>query len=271
VDLNTKSYVGGASTIVSGVGNRITGSENSFIGSGFYNEINPTNANYNSQNFIGTGVQNLIDGIYPYYGTILNGRGNNILGNDRHSTIINGRNNYLKWGRYNIILGGGSSTASNRNEIIGGFTSYNTARNSILSQGTTNKILGDNTTPSTNSSIINGSSNTITGSTFSTIIGGQNNYISGLTNVHIIGSNITAVESDTTYVESLGVDSMLTGTTNELVGILSNGKLVKNPELTIADDDSDAALSGVTKGQFYQTSGNGASPLNVAGIVMVKQ
>ena len=38
------------------------------------------------------------------------------------------------------------------------------------------------------------------------------------------------------------------------------------------DDDADAFnTGGLTTGQTYQTNGNGAAPLNVAGIVMVKQ
>jgi len=37
------------------------------------------------------------------------------------------------------------------------------------------------------------------------------------------------------------------------------------------DDDSAAGTGGLTTGQQYQTTGSGASPLNVAGIVMVKQ
>ena len=35
-------------------------------------------------------------------------------------------------------------------------------------------------------------------------------------------------------------------------------------------DDAAAALAGLTTGDFYQTSGSGAAPLNVAGIVMIK-
>ena len=32
-----------------------------------------------------------------------------------------------------------------------------------------------------------------------------------------------------------------------------------------------AGVAGLTTGQLYQTAGGGAAPLNVAGIVMVKQ
>jgi hypothetical protein len=37
------------------------------------------------------------------------------------------------------------------------------------------------------------------------------------------------------------------------------------------DDDAAAGLAGYTTGYIYQTTGAGAAPLNIAGIVMVKQ
>ena len=44
-------------------------------------------------------------------------------------------------------------------------------------------------------------------------------------------------------------------------------------ELTLPkySDDADAGANGLSSGEVYQTSGAGASPLNVAGIVMIKQ
>jgi len=42
-------------------------------------------------------------------------------------------------------------------------------------------------------------------------------------------------------------------------------------ELPAYANDIDAAAGGVVAGQPYQTDGSGAAPLNVAGIVMVKQ
>jgi hypothetical protein len=35
--------------------------------------------------------------------------------------------------------------------------------------------------------------------------------------------------------------------------------------------DDDTAASGLTSGTFYQTTGGGAAPLDVPGIVMIKQ
>jgi len=62
------------------------------------------------------------------------------------------------------------------------------------------------------------------------------------------GQNITGSTSDMVYIPNLNI-----------VNIIS------------ANDDSDAALSGLTTGDVYQTSGLGGSPLNVAGILMIKQ
>lgn len=36
-------------------------------------------------------------------------------------------------------------------------------------------------------------------------------------------------------------------------------------------DDVSAGVAGLTAGKIYQTDGTGAAPLNIAGIVMVKQ
>ena len=44
-----------------------------------------------------------------------------------------------------------------------------------------------------------------------------------------------------------------------------------NLSLTPYADDAAAGAAGLTTGQLFQTSGAGAAPLNVAGIVMVKQ
>jgi hypothetical protein len=36
-------------------------------------------------------------------------------------------------------------------------------------------------------------------------------------------------------------------------------------------DDAAAGVAGLVLGDLYQTDGSGAAPLNVAGIVMIKQ
>jgi len=52
--------------------------------------------------------------------------------------------------------------------------------------------------------------------------------------------------------------------------ITLNAAHISSP-LAAYDDDADAGSNGVIAGELYQTTGSGASPLNVAGIVMIKQ
>jgi len=52
--------------------------------------------------------------------------------------------------------------------------------------------------------------------------------------------------------------------------ITLNAAHISSP-LAAYDDDTDAGSNGVIAGELYQTTGSGASPLNVAGIVMIKQ
>lgn len=58
---------------------------------------------------------------------------------------------------------------------------------------------------------------------------------------------------------------------NEFVYKRSGGVLLLNQTLPSYADDSDAGTNGLVSGDTYQTNGTGASPLNVAGIVMIKQ
>jgi hypothetical protein len=291
IKFSTNSNIGG------GYNNRIGGGKNNFIGGGGYAFGTPigntignstgsvivgggtyfafngldlysigTNIIYNTNNsFIGGGISNTISGLTSQTGfqTIVGGRSNKIYGNSTNwgAFIGGGEENVIRRsdnvgilsGWYNKILGSSNSISSNHSSIVGG----------------NGNLIND----SRSSTIGGGSGNTIkTNSHYSSILGGDGNTISGLTNTHIIGSNITASTSNTTYVNDLNINDIVTGTTNELVGILSNGTLIKNPILTVADDDSDAALSGVTTGQFYQLSGNGAPPFSgLTGVVMVKQ
>lgn len=52
--------------------------------------------------------------------------------------------------------------------------------------------------------------------------------------------------------------------------IQGNG-IMKTTGLPAYDDDADAGSGGLTAGDMYQTTGSGAAPLNVAGILMIKQ
>lgn len=63
---------------------------------------------------------------------------------------------------------------------------------------------------------------------------------------------------------------------NGLADLFRVQNTVVNPSPLFADlppydDDAAAGAAGLTAGEFYQTTGAGAAPLNVPGIVMVKQ
>ena len=63
----------------------------------------------------------------------------------------------------------------------------------------------------------------------------------------------------------------LGGTLAKDTAIALGGNLLKLSELPLHDDDIAAGAAGLTEGDLYQTTGAGAAPLNVAGILMVKQ
>tara|TARA_R110000803_G_scaffold175219_1_gene237755 strand:+ start:509 stop:775 length:267 start_codon:yes stop_codon:yes gene_type:complete len=71
---------------------------------------------------------------------------------------------------------------------------------------------------------------------------------------------------------------LLVGTDAEDSNITKNYKvqdiisfLSKNLDLLAFNDDTAAGVGGIPSGGLYKTSGAAVSPLNVAGIVMVKQ
>lgn len=65
---------------------------------------------------------------------------------------------------------------------------------------------------------------------------------------------------------SIGFDN---ATTSHDLKVDVNGYFLKN--LDSYQDDTAAGIGGVPQGYLYQTDGTGAAPLDVAGIVMIKQ
>ena len=59
------------------------------------------------------------------------------------------------------------------------------------------------------------------------------------------------------------------GDVNPMIDILNTNAFLKT--IPAYDDDADAGTNGLVAGDVYQTTGSGASPLDVAGIVMIKQ
>ena len=77
---------------------------------------------------------------------------------------------------------------------------------------------------------------------------------------------------------SISTNDKLVGTDAEDSNITKNYQIgafmafiTGNLNLDAFADDAAAGVGGIVSGKLYKTSGTGASPLNVAGIVMVKQ
>lgn len=162
---------------------------------------------------------------------------------------------------YETTASGSYSHAEGGDTISSGLAShaggYGSASGKVIASGHTSFIHMRNTSSNNlgsygdYSAIIGGLNNNInTGSTNSAIIGGSGNTInSDVVNSTILGgSNITATTSNTVFFEKLHMTNV-----------------------PAYDDDADAGSSGLTTGDVYQTTGAGASPLNVAGILMIKQ
>lgn len=77
---------------------------------------------------------------------------------------------------------------------------------------------------------------------------------------------------------SISVDDLLVGTDADDSNLTKNYQIntlisfiAANLNLQAFDDDAAAGVGEIASGALYKTTGNGAAPLNVAGIVMVKQ
>ena len=89
-----------------------------------------------------------------------------------------------------------------------------------------------------------------TGATSSVIIGGQIGRVNdNIQRSVVLGGNANvATKNDTVYLSKLNMS-----------------------DIPAYDDDADAGANSLTVGDVYQTTGSGAAPLNVAGILMIKQ
>jgi hypothetical protein len=101
------------------------------------------------------------------------------------------------------------------------------------------------------SAILGGTDHNIgTGATSSVIIGGQIGRVNDNVQRSVVlgGSTNVATKNDTVYLSKLNMS-----------------------DVPAYDDDGDAGANSLTVGDIYQTTGSGAAPLNVAGILMIKQ
>lgn len=98
--------------------------------------------------------------------------------------------------------------------------------------------------------IVNDTTERITLDTLSNYIGSGDTYVTGLTYT-LSASTLTVKRND-------GVN----------LSVILTSRLDNIPSYS---DDTDAGLSGLTSGDIYQTNGTAVSPLDIAGILMVKQ
>ena len=132
---------------------------------------------------------------------------------------------------------GDGNVAYSDNSFVGGSKNSTGA---VYVSGDTSFVFM-NTTDSTSKGVV---------SDYSAILGGQDNHLnSGATRSVILGgTGITGSTADMVYVPDLYIDNA-----------------------PAYDDDAAAGVGGLTTGMVYQTTGAGAAPLNVAGILMIKQ
>jgi hypothetical protein len=93
-----------------------------------------------------------------------------------------------------------------------------------------------------------------------------------------IGANTLTLGTANTNVNINGFLTFKTdrGNLNQAVGSGGSGTPAQWQNAAVGslpayDDDAAAGVGGLTAGQYYQTTGAGAAPLNAAGIVMIKQ
>ena len=208
------------------------------------------------------------------YGTLASGKQSHAEGG---YTIASGDYGSHAEGNYTIASGDYGSHAEGSYTTASGFGSHAEGKNTIASgdhshsggrgKNLTNRIIASGETSFVHfrqtsasgiigsygdySAILGGNDHNIgTGSTSSGIFAGSGNTINDdvLRSVVIGGNNIIGTTDDTVYVPNLNINNLI-----------------------MANDDTDAGLSGLTTGDIYQTSGNGGAPLNEIGLLMIKQ
>lgn len=88
------------------------------------------------------------------------------------------------------------------------------------------------------------------------------------------GLGLTIVDTSGQHAASLGADGV---GNNTLLTVDDDHEIITlaashiSAPLSAYADDADAGTNGVVTGELYQTDGTGSAPLNIAGIVMIKQ
>lgn len=212
---NTISGTDREGTLINGNNNTLTNSLQSAIIGGRFNTISDSAASY----------------IFSRNSTITSGAQAAIIGGHAHTIngggevgIFAGYGNSMNGGQDSAIVGGRSNSITMGYACCGGNGIFGGESNSI------------NNTPGLKNGIMGGYGNNIqSSSTNSQIIGGESNTISGRTNVAMLAcSGRTATTNTATFVENLVVFNY--------------------PALNFVDDTA-AAAGGVVLGQIYHNNG----------------
>lgn len=187
--------------------------------------------------------------------------------------------------RYNVG-GGGSNTALGDSALEGVSTTtgyYNTAVGAkaghVIGSGYNNVFIGyeagDNVTNGRdNTSIGAFSGGGITVGIENTIVGSiSGNGVQSSKNV-VIGNNAgnTAFTGSNNIIIGYGAEASGSSAANEItIGNTSHNRVRLPGSLPAFADDAAAGAGGILTNMLYQTNGSGSAPLNVAGIVMIKQ
>ena len=160
--------------------------------------------------------------------------------------------------------GGVSLSAPDLTNPVGGNCRGNYAVDLQITRSTVTQIASG-----TNSNIGGGENNESSGN-HSTVVGGMDNTASGNRSL-AAGQSATAANTNSMC---FSCDSAAHTTTvdNEFkVGLNSVSGRMTIDNLPVFADEAAAVVGGLTTGMLYQTDGSAPNPLNVAGIMMVKQ
>lgn len=194
---NTAS--GTYSTVVGGLSS-LASNEFSFVGGGRSN--------------CATGKRSTVSGGYyntasSYYTTVAGGNGN--LASGYTSVVAGGFANTASNGYTSVVGGEGNCATGYASFTGGGYSNCSEAAGAVVAGGYVNTASGiysnvgggkNNTALGTSSVVAGGQGNTSSGNC-SSILGGYNNNDSGCSNVFILGSNISATQANTTFVNAI--------------------------------------------------------------------